>query len=158
MKSLILILFIVGLVLVVIGYTENYKKCELPKVEYRYIPRNFYEEQVTEHNLKNVYSDMFNKSDTWHTYANNIDENYNIPLSNEFGIDPNLIIDTEIECIICLSNKAQVSLNCGHECICYKCVYDLIDYDSKNNKKSICPICRVTIDTISLNYTLVYNV
>ena len=89
---------------------------------------------------------------------NNIDENYNIPLSNEFGIDPNLIIDTEIECIICLSNKAQVSLNCGHECICYKCVYDLIDYDSKNNKKSICPICRATIDTISLNYTLVYNV
>lgn len=75
MKSLILILFIVGLILVVVGYTENYKKCDIPKVEYRFIPRNFYEEQVTEHNLKNMYSDMFNKSDTWQTYANNIEDN-----------------------------------------------------------------------------------
>ena len=74
MKSLILIIFIVGLVFVVIGYTENYKKCPLPKIEYRYIPRNFYEEQVTEHNLKNMYSDMFNKPDTWQNYANNTDE------------------------------------------------------------------------------------
>lgn len=76
MKSLILLLFITGLVFVIIGYMETYKKCPLPKIEYRYIPRNFYEEQVTEYNLKNTYSDMFNKSDTWAKYPlGNVDEN-----------------------------------------------------------------------------------
>ena len=68
MKSIILILLIVGLLLMVKGYTENYKNCPLPKIEYRYIPRNFYEEQITENNLKSLYSDMFNKSDTWGKY------------------------------------------------------------------------------------------
>jgi hypothetical protein len=52
----------------IIGYMENYKKCPLPKIEYRYIPRNFYEEQVSQPNLKNVYSDLFNKPDTWARY------------------------------------------------------------------------------------------
>lgn len=68
MKSIILILFMLGTILMTIGYMENYKKCPLPKIEYRYIPRNFYEEQITEHNLRNTYSDMFNKSDTWANY------------------------------------------------------------------------------------------
>ena len=68
MKSIILILLIVGLLLMVKGYTENYKNCPLPKIEYRYIPRNFYEEQITENNLKSLYSDMFNKSSTWSKY------------------------------------------------------------------------------------------
>ena len=68
MKSIILILLIVGLMLMVKGYTENYKNCPLPKIEYRYIPRNFYEEQITENNLKSLYSDMFNKPDTWSKY------------------------------------------------------------------------------------------
>ncbi len=54
--------------LMVKGYTENYKNCPLPKIEYRYIPRNFYEEQITENNLKSLYSDMFNKPDTWSKY------------------------------------------------------------------------------------------
>lgn len=73
MKSFILILFIVGSIFLTIGYMENYKKCPLPKIEYRYIPRNFYEEQITDSNLKNLYSDMFNKADTWSKY----------PLGNE---------------------------------------------------------------------------
>ena len=63
MKSLILLLFIAGLMFIIIGYMENYKNCPLPKTEYRYIPRNFYEEQIEQQNLKNTYSDMFNKSD-----------------------------------------------------------------------------------------------
>ena len=52
MKSLILILLIVGLILITTGYTRNHKNCPATKIEYRYIPRNFYEEQVTETNLK----------------------------------------------------------------------------------------------------------
>tara|TARA_B100001989_G_scaffold209689_1_gene158813 strand:+ start:475 stop:729 length:255 start_codon:yes stop_codon:yes gene_type:complete len=68
MKSIILILFIIGSIFVITGYMENYKKCPLPKIEYRYIPRNFYEEQISETNVKNIYSDMFNKSDSWNQY------------------------------------------------------------------------------------------
>jgi len=68
MKSFILILFIIGLCLMILGYTENYKNCPLPKIEYRYIPRNFYEEQITDNNLKSLYSDMFNKQEAWGKY------------------------------------------------------------------------------------------
>ena len=68
MKSFILILFIIGALMLTIGYMENYKKCPLPKIEYRYIPRSFYEEQVSSVNLKNFYSDMFNEPDTWSKY------------------------------------------------------------------------------------------
>ncbi len=68
MKSIILILFIIGAILITIGYMENYKKCPLPKIEYRYIPRSFYEEQISSVNLKNLYSDMFNEPDTWSKY------------------------------------------------------------------------------------------
>jgi hypothetical protein len=68
MKSFILILLIVGIVLLTVGYTQNYKNCPLPKIEYRYIPRSFYEEQVSSVNLKNLYSDMFNEPDTWSKY------------------------------------------------------------------------------------------
>lgn len=86
MKSIIIILFILSLLFIVIGYMENYKKCPLPKIEYRYIPRNFYEEQTTETNLKNLYSSMFTKSDIWSQYpTNDVEEsptNYNNFISN----------------------------------------------------------------------------
>jgi len=72
MKSLILIFLIVGLIMITKSYMDNYNKCPLPKIEYRYVPRNFYEEQITENNLKNTYSDMFNKADTWSKYPNDI--------------------------------------------------------------------------------------
>ena len=51
----IICLLLIGLIFLIIGYMERYKKCPLPKIEYRYIPRNFYEEQVTENNLKNTF-------------------------------------------------------------------------------------------------------
>lgn len=82
MKSLILIFFIIGVVMITKGYMENYSKCPLPTIEYRYIPRNFYEEQITETNVKNTYSDMFNKSDAWSKYPNNIDDTDNTNNSN----------------------------------------------------------------------------
>ena len=84
MKSLILIFFIIGVVMITKGYMENYSKCPLPTIECRYIPRNFYEEQITETNVKNTYSDMFNKScrTAWSKYPNNIDDTSNTNNSN----------------------------------------------------------------------------
>ena len=68
MKSIILILLILGLLLMVKGYTENYKNCPLPKIEYRYIPRNFYEEQNSAMSPTKLYTDMFNKHEIGVTY------------------------------------------------------------------------------------------
>jgi hypothetical protein len=94
MKSIILILLLLGIILMVKGYAENYKNCPLPKIEYRYIPRNFYEEQITENNLKSLYSDMFNKQDSWSKYPvgdadiiNKVDNNTNF--INEDDYDNN---------------------------------------------------------------------
>ena len=71
MKSLVLIIFIIGIVFITVGYMENYNKCPPPRIEYRYIPRSFYEEQVSSINLKNFYSDIFNEPSTWSTYPFN---------------------------------------------------------------------------------------
>lgn len=71
MKSFILIIFIIGIVFVTIGYMENYNKCPPPQIQYRYIPRSFYEEQVSSTNIRKFYSDIFNEPDTWSTYPFN---------------------------------------------------------------------------------------
>ena len=71
MRIVIIIIFIIGIVFIVTGYMENFKQCPLPKIEYRYIPRSFYEEQVSPVDLKKTYSDMFNSPSTWSTYPFN---------------------------------------------------------------------------------------
>ena len=78
MKSIVFIIFIIGIIFITIGYTQNYNKCPPPQIEYRYIPRSFYEEQITSMNLKNFYSDVFNQPSTWSTYPfNNKSAMYN---------------------------------------------------------------------------------
>lgn len=68
MKSIGILLLIIGIVFISIGYNERISKCPLPKIEYRYVPRNFYEEQNSQVNLKNLYSNIFDKSSTWSKY------------------------------------------------------------------------------------------
>ena len=68
MQSISLLILIIGIIFITIGYNERISKCPLPKIEYRYIPRNFYEEQNAQVNLKNLYSNMFDKSSTWSKY------------------------------------------------------------------------------------------
>jgi len=68
MKSIAILLLIFGLLCLVMGYYEIKQNCPTRKIEYRYIPRQFYEEQLSENNLKNLYSDMFDKASTWQKY------------------------------------------------------------------------------------------
>ena len=75
MKSIILILFIIGISLIIIGYYEHIKLNPLKKIEYRYIPRDYMEDQMVDQNLRNKYSDLFNRSNTWTRYP--FDSNYN---------------------------------------------------------------------------------
>lgn len=71
MKAIILIIFIIGIVLITTGYHKNQNKNQPTKIEYRYIPRTFYEEQLNNVDLKKLYSDMFDKKSTWSTYPFN---------------------------------------------------------------------------------------
>ena len=62
MKSIAFLIFTIGIVCIVVGYMEmklNYTN--KPIIEYRFIPRNIYDEQFVPVNLKNNFSDMFEK-------------------------------------------------------------------------------------------------
>ena len=71
MRAIINIIFIIGIICITVGYMQNYTNCLPPKIEYRYVPRTFFEEQTTNVNLRKLYSDMFNESSTWSTYPFN---------------------------------------------------------------------------------------
>ena len=64
---MILMLYI-GITMIIVGYMKNYQKCEEPKIEYRYVPRTFFEEQVAPTDLKKSFSGMFNEQSTWLSY------------------------------------------------------------------------------------------
>ena len=59
MKVLILLLLIIGLILITIGYVKTNNFCPHSKVEYRYIPRTFEQEQNNELPLMAVHGKMF---------------------------------------------------------------------------------------------------
>ena len=71
MKAIILIIFIIGIIFITTGYQKNENNNQPTKIEYRYIPRTFYEEQLNNVDLKKLYSDMFDKKSTWSTYPFN---------------------------------------------------------------------------------------
>jgi hypothetical protein len=67
MKSLVLLLMVIGIMMVTVGYHQkmqsNYKKEKV--IEYRYIPRSLFEEQVQPVNLQQSFSDMFRKDNVF---------------------------------------------------------------------------------------------
>ena len=71
MKSLLILLLYIGISMIIIGYMKNYQKCAEPKIEYRYVPRTFFEEQISPTNLMKSFSGMFNEDSTWLSYPFN---------------------------------------------------------------------------------------
>jgi len=70
MNNLAFFLFIIGSVLITIGIMENrYKNKPKTTIEYRFIPRNLYEEQMTPIDIKNTFKSMFSDNiETSNTY------------------------------------------------------------------------------------------
>ena len=67
MKSIILVLAIVGIVLIAVGYVKNNMQCPPPRIEYRYIPRSFEDEQNAKTpllSMSGMYS-MFQDDSPW---------------------------------------------------------------------------------------------
>ena len=65
MKSIVMLFFVVGVVMLSIGYQRKILTNSKTRtvVEYRYIPRSIYEEQLSPINLQSTFQDMFKKED-----------------------------------------------------------------------------------------------
>ncbi len=67
MKSIVLFFFVIGIVMLAVGYQRKLIKETETKtiVQYRFIPRSIYEEQVSPINLESSFHDMFKKQDVF---------------------------------------------------------------------------------------------
>jgi hypothetical protein len=67
MKSLVLLLLVLGVMMITTGYHQkmqsNYKREKI--IEYRYIPRSLFEEQMQPVNLQQSFADMFRKDNVF---------------------------------------------------------------------------------------------
>ena len=60
MKSICFLLFFFGIILIIIGYYRNFTKNDKYKeIEYRYIPKSIYAEQMQENQVMSKFKKMF---------------------------------------------------------------------------------------------------
>jgi hypothetical protein len=60
MRTLALVLLLMGIVFITIGYTKlNFKCPNASKIEYRYIPRQIYEDQMYDQDVLSKFGKMF---------------------------------------------------------------------------------------------------
>jgi len=65
MKSIVLLLLLFGIIMIVMGYYREYSRCPNPIIEYRFIPRTFYDEQLSAPNLIKQFSSLFEDENVW---------------------------------------------------------------------------------------------
>ena len=65
MKSLVVLMTFTGIIAIIIGYINQIKQCPVPKIEYRYIPRTFTEEQENPVKISELYNTMFLEPTPW---------------------------------------------------------------------------------------------
>jgi hypothetical protein len=68
MKLFIVIIFFVGVLMIINGiYEERYKEMKNKvKVEYRFIPRSYYDEQIFSNQFQSKFSNLFDEErDAW---------------------------------------------------------------------------------------------
>ena len=67
MKSIILVLAMIGIILLATGYVKNNLQCPPPKIEYRYISKTFDDEQNVNVPVLSVggMSQMFEDDSAW---------------------------------------------------------------------------------------------
>ena len=64
-RFIVLVLFLIGIIFIVIELTKSYNECPQRKIEYRYLPRTFKEEQDSPVPIDEVYGSMFNQASPW---------------------------------------------------------------------------------------------
>ena len=65
MKSLVILMLVIGICMVVIGYNKSNQTCPPNRVEYRYIPKTFEQEQEAPVPVLSVFGKMFQDENAW---------------------------------------------------------------------------------------------
>lgn len=67
MKSIILLLAIMGILFIGVGYVKSNLQCGPDKIQYRYIPKSFEDEQTQQTPITSIGGmyDMFNRPSAW---------------------------------------------------------------------------------------------
>ena len=65
MQALSFFFLMIGIIFITIGYVEHKAKGQYKenKIEYRFVPRSIYDEQIESVDLSQTYSDMFSDVD-----------------------------------------------------------------------------------------------
>ena len=71
MKSIIIILLCIGVIMIVTGYNKSFHQSKAPKIEYRYVPRTFFEEQINPIDIKQKFNNLFAEKSAWTKYPSN---------------------------------------------------------------------------------------
>lgn len=58
MRSLAVLLLFMGIVAITIGYTKSTATCPPPRIEYRYVPRKYMDEQMDSNSASEIMTDM----------------------------------------------------------------------------------------------------
>lgn len=67
MKVFIVFLLFIGMFFIIDGVYEQKLKAAsaTSKIEYKYIPRTYYDEQLTGHDIESRYDSIFNRASPW---------------------------------------------------------------------------------------------
>ena len=65
LRSFSILLMLIGLITITIGFTKTSISCPPPRVEYRYIPRKYLDEQLDNNNASEVMTDMVSDPSTY---------------------------------------------------------------------------------------------
>ena len=65
MNSIALLILIIGIIFIILGYNNSTNKCPPKEIQYRFLPRTFYDEQMEPVNISNVFGNLFDKEDSW---------------------------------------------------------------------------------------------
>ena len=72
MKSFAILLLMIGVIFITIGISKEKSVCPPSRVEYRFVPRTFYEEQTARIPTVNAqFKDMFQDPSVWQTTVGN---------------------------------------------------------------------------------------
>ena len=70
MKSFALLILMIGVIFITIGVSKEKSLCPANKIEYRFIPRTFYDEQTSRiPSINSQFKDMFNEPSAWEKAA-----------------------------------------------------------------------------------------
>lgn len=89
MKSLVLLLLLVGVIFVAVGYIKTHQQCPPPVVQFRYVPRTFQDEQDAPIPVMSIFNKMFTDVTPWQKQVGYDDNYFHRSLSDDKFVEHN---------------------------------------------------------------------